>query len=327
MKIWYDACTGKHIRYGTAIARRLRLRGHEVLLTTRDHPDTLPLARILKEEPVVVGKYSPDSVFSRLEESASRVIKFSRMFESNKPDLAIAHQSVELCRTAFGLGIPIVLTADTPHATAVNRLTIPFASTVVASCSIPRRFLIGQGARKIIQFEGVDEVAWIKDFKPPKKVASEKPLIVIRQMEAKAAYAGSTSDFTETVTEKLSSLGNIFFLGRYNRDRVGFGSNDDFVDSASLVANADLVVSAGGTLAREAALQGVPSIVVSEIGNTYVNKYLSKLGFPIFITRPQNLLIIAKRYIGRKFDVKRKLSSLENPLDIIDKIVETRCVA
>ena len=86
MKIWYDACTGKHIRYGTAIARRLRQRGHEVLLTTRDHPDTLPLARILGEKPVVVGKYSPHSLFSRLEESANRVIKFSRMFEGNMPD-------------------------------------------------------------------------------------------------------------------------------------------------------------------------------------------------------------------------------------------------
>ena len=324
MKIWYDACTGKHIRYGTAIARRLRLRGHEVLLTTRDHPDTLPLARILGEQPVVVGKYSPDSLFSRLEESANRVIKFSRMFEGNKPDLAIAHQSVELCRTAFGLGIPIVLTADTPHAIAVNRLTIPFATTVVASCSIPKRFLKEQGARKIVQFDGVDEVAWIKGFMPPKKAASEKPLIVVRQMETKAAYAKGKSDFTVRVSEKLSSLGNVFFLGRYNRTDVEFGENEDFVDSARLVANADLVVSAGGTIAREAALQGVPSIVVSEIGKTYVNEYLSKLGFPLFITRSQNLVRIAKNNIGRRLDMGRKLASLENPLDIIDKIVESR---
>jgi len=322
MKIWYDACTGKHIRYGTAIARRLRLRGHEVLLTTRDHPDTLPLARILGEQPVVVGKYSPDSLFSRLEESASRVIKFSRMFEDNKPDLAISHQSVELCRTAFGLEIPVILTADTPHAIAVNRLTIPFATSVVASCSIPKRFLKEQGARKIIQFDGVDEVAWIKGFKPPKKLASKKPLIVVRQMETKAAYAASKTDFSQKVTEKLNSLGNVVFLGRYNKTGVKTGNSDDFVDSASLVANADLVVSAGGTLAREAALQGVPSIVVSEIGKTYVNKYLSNHGFPLFFTCPYNLFKIAKKNIGVKLDVEQKLDSLKNPLDAIEKIIK-----
>ena len=322
MKIWYDACTGKHIRYGTAIARRLRRRGNEVLLTTRDHPDTLPLARILGEQPVVVGKYSPDSLFSRLEESASRVIKFSKMFEDNKPDLAISHQSVELCRTAFGLGIPVILTADTPHAIAVNRLTIPFATSVVASCSIPKRFLKEQGARKIIQFDGVDEVAWIKGFKPPKKLASKEPLIVVRQMETKATYAANKTDFTQKVTEKLNSLGNVVFLGRYNKTGLKIGSSEDFVDSASLVANADLVVSAGGTLAREAALQGVPSIVVSEIGKTYVNKYLSKQGFPLFITRLHNLFKIAKKNVGVKLDMEQKLDSLENPLDAIEKIIE-----
>ena len=50
MRIWYDACTGKHIRYGTAIAKRLRTLGHEVILTTREHPDTLSLAKILETE-------------------------------------------------------------------------------------------------------------------------------------------------------------------------------------------------------------------------------------------------------------------------------------
>ena len=57
MKIWYDACTGKHIRYGAAIAKRLRKHGHEVIFTTREHPDTLALARIIGENPIVVGRY------------------------------------------------------------------------------------------------------------------------------------------------------------------------------------------------------------------------------------------------------------------------------
>ena len=114
MKIWYDACTGKHMRYGAAIAKRLRQSGHEVILTTREHPDTLALAHILGEKPTVVGKYQPSTLSSRLEESSKRIIQFSKMFKDEPPDIAIAHQSVELCRTAFGLGIPIILTADTP---------------------------------------------------------------------------------------------------------------------------------------------------------------------------------------------------------------------
>lgn len=114
MRIWYDACTGKQVRYAVAIGKRLRKSGHDFIFTTREHPDTIPLAKILGEEPLVIGKYNPLTLSSRLEDSARREILFSKLFKDNKPDIAIAHQSVELCRTAFGLGIPLILTADTP---------------------------------------------------------------------------------------------------------------------------------------------------------------------------------------------------------------------
>jgi predicted glycosyltransferase len=89
----------------------------------------------------------------------------------------------------------------------------------------------------------------------------------------------------------------------------------------NLVSQADLVVSAGGTIAREAALLGVPSIVVTKIGKTFVNKYLAKRGFPLFFISPQMVLDYAKRYIGKRKDVKKEILDLQNPLDVIDKIL------
>ncbi|MGD0406368.1 MAG: DUF354 domain-containing protein [Candidatus Bathyarchaeia archaeon] len=323
MRIWYDACTGKHVRYGAAIAQRLRKSGHEFVFTTREHPDTIPLARILGEKPIVIGKYNPSTLFSRLEESAERIMQFSKLFKDNPPDIAIAHQSVELCRTAFGLGIPIILTADTPYATAVNRLTIPFAHTVVVSEALPKHFLKDCCAKNIVPFKGVDEVAWIKDFKPSKIDGLKKPLIVIRQVEAKAAYAGGKQDLAETIAEKLATLGNVHFIQRYNQQGKTFGVKEAFVDSASLVANADLVVSYGGTIAREAALQGVPSIAISEMAKTYVNRYLAKKGFPLFATTERGVLGYAKKYLGKRFDVHSELAELENPVDVIEKVVDS----
>ena len=323
MRIWYDACTGKHVRYGAAIAQRLRKSGHEFVFTTREHPDTIPVARILGEKPIVIGKYNPSTLFSRLEESAERIMQFSKLFKDNPPDIAIAHQSVELCRTAFGLGIPIILTADTPYATAVNRLTIPFAHTVVVSEALPKHFLKDCCAKNIVPFKGVDEVAWIKDFKPSKIDGLKKPLIVIRQVEAKAAYAGGKQDLAETIAEKLATLGNVHFIQRYNQQGKTFGVKEAFVDSASLVANADLVVSYGGTIAREAALQGVPSIAISEMAKTYVNRYLAKKGFPLFATTERGVLGYAKKYLGKRFDVHSELAELENPVDVIEKVVDS----
>lgn len=321
MKIWYDACTGKQVRYAVALAQRFRKSGHEFLFTTREHPDTIPLARSLGENPVVVGKYNPSTLNSRLQESAERVLEFSRLLKDNPPDVAIAHQSVELCRTAFGLGIPIVLTADTPYATAVNTLSIPFAHTVVVSEALPQSFPRAYCAKRVVWFRGVDEVAWIKGFKPAKISGLKKPLIVIRQIEAKAAYAKGKLDTAKTLVEQLADLGNVHFIGRYNQGEGAFGAKAGFEDSASLVANADLVVSYGGTIAREAALQGVPSIAISDMAKTYVNKYLAKKGFPFFITTEQGVLGYAKKYLGKRFDVAGKLEALENPVGVIEKVV------
>jgi uncharacterized protein len=322
MKIWYDAGTGKQIRYGASIGKRLTQAGHEFIFTTREHPDTIPLAKALGEEPIVVGKYNPSTLFSRLEESAERIIQFSRMFKDNKPDVAIAHQSVELCRTAFGLGIPIILTADTPYATAVNTLTIPFAHTVVVSEALPKGFATKYCAKNIILFKGIDEVAWIKNFKATKIESLKRPLIVVRQIETKATYAQGKKDLANYMIQKLSTLGNVHFIGRYNGEGKNFGVKEDFMDSANLVANADLVVSYGGTITREAALQGVPSIAVSDMARTNVNKYLVKKGFPYFITTERRVLDYAEKYLGKRFDMKDKLAELENPVDVIEGVVE-----
>ena len=323
MRIWYDACTGKHIRYGATIAKHFRKRGHEITLTTRKHPDTLALAKILNEKFIPVGKYDPKSLFTRLHQSSKRTIELAKLFKNNVPDIAISNQSVELCRAAFGLNIPIILTADTPHATAVNKLTIPLSNTLVVSEAIPKRLFKNYGAQKIVQFKGVDEAAWIKGFKPSEFFKLKKPLIVVRQMETKASYALGKADITEEIAGKLTSLGNVLFLARYGKPkRKGLTIMNEFVDSASLVAHADLVVTTGGTIAREAALQGIPTVVISEFGEIHVNDYLSEKDFPLFIVNASKVLATAREYLGRKWDVKEKLAELENPVEIIETVTD-----
>jgi hypothetical protein len=322
MKIWYDACTGKQVRYGVAIAQKLRERGHEIILTTRKHPDTLALAKFLKEEFIVIGKYAPGSLLSRLRESLRRQLLFCKMFEKEIPDVAISHRSVELCRVAFGLGIPNIATHDTVHAEAVNRLTMPLIDYLIISKALPKSSVEGYGIKKIYRFNGVDEVAWIKNFKPKIKYDYKKPLIVIREIEERAAYAKGKENLTKTLAKKLSSLGNVLFLPRYKKPTLkGLIIPKEFVDSASLVSQADLVISAGGTIAREAALQGIPTIVVPVFGKLFVNTYLARKGFPIFTSAPDKVLTCAQRLIGKTWNVKNLLDALENPVDVIERII------
>jgi predicted glycosyltransferase len=193
---------------------------------------------------------------------------------------------------------------------------------LVVSRALPKRSVAGYGFKKIFWFDGVDEVAWIRGFKPIVKYDYGKPLIVIRELETKAAYAQGREDMTRTLARKLGSLGNVLFLPRYQRPRVkGLTVAKEFVESASLVSQADLVISAGGTLARESCLQGVPAIVLPSFEKIHVNDYLSKKGFPVFTVSSDKVFDCAKRLLGKKWDVEKLLKNLENPLDVIEMVV------
>ncbi len=321
MRIWYDACTGKHVRYGAAIAGKLRSLGHELVMTTRDHPDTIALAKFLKEEVSIVGRYAPSSLSSRLRESLKRQLQLLETFEGAPPDFGVSHGSVDLCRVAFGLGVPTISTADSPHATAVNRLGLPLVKYLVISKAFPKELYRKYGTENIVQFEGVDEVAWINSYKPV-KVDCEKPLIVVRQAETRAAYAEGKEDITLKVARRLEALGNVVFVPRYERRREqGLNVLQDFADTTSLVAYADLVVGVGGTMAREAALQGTPSLVIPLFGHSHVNTYLAKKGFPIFSCSLEDVPLYAKKYLAARKNVKDLLGELEDPVKIITRLI------
>jgi predicted glycosyltransferase len=323
LKVWFDACTGKHIRYGAAIAKRLRHKRCQVILTTREHPDTINLAQVLGEKFQVVGKYDPTSLATRFRASIERELRFYEMFKDDKPHVAVSHGSVELCRTAFGLGVQIICTGDTTYVKA-NRLIVPLADTLIISKAIPKRVYRRYGAQNIVQFDGVDEVAWVSPLKREESERYEHPLIVVRQSEFKASYMKGT-DATVDMARKLTSLGNVLFLPRYKKEEIeGLTVPEGFVDSLSLVREADLVISVGGTIAREAALQGTPSIVVPILGWGYVNDYVSGKGFPLFKVKQSDVLKYAKKHLGRRIDVREMLADLENPVDVIEAIIERK---
>ncbi len=322
MKVWYDACTGKHVRYGVAIAKRLRALGHEVILTTRKHPDTLPLAGFLNERFITVGRYNPESLLTRLKEGTRRQLLFCKVFEKNPPDVAVSHGSVDQCRVAFGLGIPIISTLDTPYAEAVHRLTLPLTDYIVASKAILRKTLQTYNVKgEIIGFDGVDEVAWIKNFEPKIWYDFGKPLIVVRQFEEKAVYTKKKIDLLG-LAKKLTRLGRVVFLSRYSHKAIkDLIVPKKFVDSVSLVAQADLFVGAGGTITREAALQGTPAIIAEIFPSQHVNDFLAEKGFPIFKAKSSDVLRLAEKLLGEKRNVKHLLAELENPVDVIADVV------
>jgi predicted glycosyltransferase len=323
VKVWYDAGTGKQVRYGAAIAKRLRNEGHETVLTTRKHPDTLALAEFLQEKYVVVGRYNPKTLQTRLKSGTMRELSFCRTFEKNAPDIAVSHGSVDQARVAFGLGKPVILTVDTPYADAVHRLTLPLSKYIVMSKAIPHSVIQKYNVdAEIVSFDGVDEVAWVKGFQPRVKYDFGNPLIVVRQFEKKAVYAKNASVNMLALAKKLTQLGTVVFLSRYHRRPVkGLTVPTGFIDSLSLVAQADLFVGGGGTITREAALQGTPSISVNVLKDQFVNDFLTEKGFPLFKAELPEVPKMAKKLLGSKKNTKHLAAQLANPVDTIADLV------
>ncbi len=323
MKIWYDALTGKHVRYGAAIARHLRKKGHQLTLTTRRHPDTTSVAEFLGEEFTVIGQYNPKTLLTRLQSSAKRQLALCKLFQKNIFDVAVSHGSADLCRIGFGLDKPVITTLDTPYADAVHRLTLPLSKYVVMSKSIETEPLqkYNVDAQNVF-FEGVDEVAWIKGATPHVNYDFPKPLIIVRPLEDKAVYTQKTMNMT-ALAKNLTRLGTVVFLSRYHRKPVkGLIVPDKFVDSVSLTAQADLFIGVGGTITREAALQGTPAIVLKVFQKQEVNDYLIGKGFPIYNAKLQEIPALAEKLLGKKTDAKPLLEKLEDPLDTIANLVE-----
>lgn len=305
MKVWYDAHSIRDLKFGCALSKELKRCGHEFIFTALDCPEALSQAGLYGEKPKAIGKPSSDSLISGLQANAQRIIEFCKLFEDNNPDVAITPQSAEVVRTAYGLGIPIILTADKLDADALNRLTIPFAHTAVVSEALPKRFPKTYCAQRVVRFKGVDEVAWIESSKSHSASASKKPLIIYDQSTSQA-------EKNRALAEKLAEIGEVYLLGQGN----------SVESSAALVSKADLVVSYGGSVCREAALQGVPSVAISDAAKAPLNTYLAKKGFPLFITAESRVMELAKKYLGRRFDVAEQLAGLENPVKVIADLVD-----
>ncbi len=329
-RVWIDAVDGKYARYSPLIRKVLEKEGIDVIITSRDHPDTISMMKYLGERFYIIGRWSySKSPREKLKVSLERQLELMEFIENVNPDLFISFPSVEGSRVAFGLGIPILCVPDTPHAYHVCKLTIPLSDKLLTTEAIPKREFSKYGIdeERIVQFKSVDEYAWMKDYKPNSKIVDElnldpdKPTVLVRQAEIMAAYFPSTRDPLLPIARKLSKHFQVIYLTRlhgnseYEKTLI---VPQTFIDAASLVFYVDAVISVGGTIAREAALIGTPAFVL-EFVKSYQNDYLKRLGFPMYTFKDPNSLLKTAYALLKKGKTEQKTPNvkLEDPLERI----------
>jgi len=314
MRIWIDLANSPHPLLFAPVGRRLRERGHELVLTARDNAQTVELAREHWPEVEVIGGESPAGRAAKAATLARRIEGLRRWAHAVAPDLALSHGSYAQIVAARALGVPAVTAMDYEYQPA-NHLAFRAATTIIMPQALPAAAVRRQGARraKIVSFPGLKEHIQLLDFEPDEGVldqlglpgrnghakgggqaAGETRLVVFRAPPARAIYHREENTLFLPLLERICARPGTWcvVLARHAEQREqlnGLGLSrlvvpEHAVDSRSLMYFSDAMVGAGGTMTREAALLGTRTFSIFGGRRPYVDVWLEREGRLRFLT-------------------------------------------
>jgi uncharacterized protein len=265
-----------HVLVFRPLMKLLRERGAEIQVTSRDYAQTLQLLALHGIEAEVIGKHGGRSRFGKARSMASRLRTLRHWAKRRDFDIALAHGSHELTMTARRYDIPSATTFDYEFAWLQHQLGCRAATKVVVPDSIPPERLAKYGTKppKLLQYPGLKEEYYLADFEPDRSALERfeldpsRTLVVVRTPPDVSLYHRRSNPLFPQVLDYLGRQESVqaIVLPRTaeQRDYVrslalpSVAVPQEAVDAQSLIALADLVVSAGGTMNREAAALGVP---------------------------------------------------------------------
>ncbi len=277
MRVWIDITAPAHVLVFRPLIEIMRGRDDEVEITARDYAQTLQLLELHGlEADAVMGRHAGRSRLQKARQMTHRLGELRKWARPREFDIALAHGSHELTISARRLGIPSSTTFDYEFATLQHQLGCRAATRVVVPAAIPPERLRPYGVRppKLVQYPGLKEEYYLADFEPDRSLLERfgvdpaRVLVVLRPPPDVSLYHRHSNPLFPQTLEHLGRSEDVqaFVLPRTEEQReyvkgLALPSvivPEDAVDAQSLIALADLVVSAGGTMNREAAALGVP---------------------------------------------------------------------
>jgi uncharacterized protein len=270
MRVWVDLTNSPHPLVLRPIIERLRADGHAVSVTARDFAQTVELAERLGLGATVIGRHRGGGLAAKARGLASRSVALARWARPRKFELALGHGSNDVTVAAAALRIPCATMFDYEWATLQHNLNCRLARVVVVPDVIPPARLARYGARgKVRSYAGLKEEYYLADFEPSGAVLAElgldpsEPIVVVRTPPAVSLYHRFENELFAGVLARVRGAQAVV-LPRIEsqRDELvragGFIVPERAIDAQSLIAHADVVISAGGTMNREAVALGTP---------------------------------------------------------------------
>lgn len=277
VRVWIDVTNSPHVVFFRPLVALLAGRGHEVTISARSFAQTLELLEDAGLPHTVVGPpHGGASAVGKATAMLSRLRALRAFARDRRFDVALSHASHELPLAARSLGIPSAYAFDYEFARVQHGLGCRAASVVVVPAAIPQERLdaLGATARKVRRFAGLKEEYALSGFVPDPTVRERLGLepdrlqVVVRTPPEVSLYHRHGNPLFADLLRRLGADPGTqaVVLPRTPEQRaattaLGLPSlvvPTRAVDARSLVALADAVVSAGGTMNREAVALGTP---------------------------------------------------------------------
>jgi len=279
MRLWIDLANSPHVPFFKALTRRFIAEGHEIETTAREFAETIPLANAAGFAPHVVGAHAGRALSAKAGGMVNRAWALAAWARKRGFDLALSHNSYSQILAARFARIKSITLMDYEYQPA-NHLAFRLASRIIVPVSFPAERLRAFGARtgKVRRYHGTKEDVYLADFQADPSFSAQlcelgvKPdntLVLMRPPAHEALYHRFENTlFDEALVMLLTNESvRVLLLPRNESQRARYSAKAAErliipkapLDGANLVAASDLVISAGGTINREAAALGVPA--------------------------------------------------------------------
>jgi len=333
MRLWIDLANSPHVPFFRALSHKFVSQGHEIEVTAREFAETVPLAEAAGFAPHVAGAHGGRAVSAKAGTLMSRAWELARWARPRKFDLAISHNSYSQIIAARALGIRSVTLMDYEYQPA-NHLAFRLTSRIIVPTSFPAKRLRRYGASvgKVRRYHGTKEDVYLADFQPDHSfnaqlcelgINPDNVLVLMRPPAHDALYHRFHNALFDEALAMLLKRENVqvILLPRNEAQRASYSTRNEKsliippqpLDGANLIAASDLVISAGGTINREAAALGVP------VASIYVGKWAAvdeELVNEGRLKRIANATDLHGLPIGKKGDANPRRAS-----EVIDEVV------
>lgn len=288
-RIWIDLSNSPHVLFFAPLIRALQQRGHSLLLSARDFAQTLPLCQQYNLDVQPLGGHGGQGKIRKAINIAGRAAALARFGRAGGADIAVSHNSYAQIVAARLLRIPVLTAMDYEFQPA-NHLAFRLAHRIL----LPEGFAttaaqrMGAGHR-VARYPGLKEQVYLADFVadpafPSQRAAlfgdgasgaeDDAPLwITVRPPATMAAYHDFENPLFSDVLQHLGALADrarVVILPRTPAQAATLqpqlAANMRIpaqpLHGPNLISHSDLLISAGGTMVREAVALGVPSATI-----------------------------------------------------------------